>query len=124
VSQADFALWIFLQVLVRVSIAEKRHLRHFERDQGNFFKGQHLKLGLAYRFRGSVRYCHGKKHGSIQVDTVLDKEPRVLHLEPKAVRKLSSRQLGGGSQSQQPSPTPRPLHTYTVIHFLQQGHTS
>lgn len=67
-SQADFALWIFLQVLVRVSIAEKRHLRHFERDQGNFFKGQHLKLGLAYRFRGLV---HGLEHGGTQANMVL-----------------------------------------------------
>jgi len=41
---------------------------------------------LAYRFRGSTRYHHGGKHGSIQADMVLE-EPRVLLLDPKAVRK-------------------------------------
>jgi hypothetical protein len=46
-------------------------------------------LGMAYRFRGSVHYHHGRKHGSIQADTVLKKEPRVLHLDLKAVRRLA-----------------------------------
>jgi hypothetical protein len=40
-------------------------------------------LGLNHRFRGSVYYHHGEKHGSIQVDMVLEKELRVLHLDPK-----------------------------------------
>jgi hypothetical protein len=58
--------------------------------------GQHL-IGLAYRFRGSVHYHHGRKHGSIQADMVLEEELRVLHLDPKAVRRrLSHGQLGGG----------------------------
>ena len=41
-------------------------------------------MELAYRFRGSVRYHHSGKHGSIQADMVLEKELRVLHLDPKA----------------------------------------
>jgi hypothetical protein len=54
-------------------------------------------LGLAYRFRGSVHYHHGRKHGSIQAGMEL-KELRVLHVVAKAKRRrlLSSRQLGGG----------------------------
>jgi hypothetical protein len=45
----------------------------------------------------------------------LEKELRVLHLIPKGTRrKLSSRHLGGGSQSRLP----------TVLCFLQQGHIS
>jgi hypothetical protein len=50
---------------------------------------------------------------SIQADMVLEKELRVLHLDPKAERReLSSRQLGRVSK-----PTPK------VAHILQQGHT-
>ena len=65
--------WIGL-VLVRVSIAVNRH-----HDQGNSYKEQHL-IGAAYTFRGSVHYHHGRKHGSVQADTVLE-ELRVLHLQ-------------------------------------------
>ena len=42
---------------------------------------------LAYSFRGSVYYRHGRKHGSMQADMVLEKELRVLHLDLKAARK-------------------------------------
>ena len=50
---------------------------------------ENIKLGLAYSFRGLVCYCHGKKHGSAQADTVLEKEPRVLFPVPHtAGRKL------------------------------------
>jgi hypothetical protein len=41
---------------------------------------------VAYRFRGSVHYHHGGKHGSIQAEVVLE-GPRVLHLDPKIIRK-------------------------------------
>jgi hypothetical protein len=51
-----------------------------------------IKLGLSYRFRGSVHYQHGRMCGSIQADPVLEKETRVLHLDQKAVRgRLASR---------------------------------
>jgi hypothetical protein len=56
---------------------------------------------------------------------VLEKELRVLHLDPKAVRRLSSagRQeiffCGGQSSSSRRSQSP----AYTVTHSLQQGHT-
>ena len=53
-------------------------------------------MGLAYRFRGSVHYHQGRKHGSVQAHMVLE-ELRVLHLVPKAARRrLISRKLEGG----------------------------
>jgi hypothetical protein len=45
------------------------------------YKEQHL-IG-ASGFRGLVHYHHGGKHGSIQVNMVLE-EQRILHLDPKA----------------------------------------
>ena len=41
-------------------------------------------MRLAYRFRDLVYYHHGGKHGSMQADMVLEKELRVLHLDPQA----------------------------------------
>ena len=46
-----------------------------------------LNLGLAYSFRGLVHYHHNRKHGAVQVDMVLEKELRVLHLDWKVARK-------------------------------------
>ena len=66
-------------VLVRVSIAVKRH-----HDQGNSYK-DNIELGLAYSFSGSVHYHQGGRHGSVQADMMLE-EPRVLHIDPKAAR--------------------------------------
>ena len=34
---------------------------------------ENISLGLAYRFRGLVHYCYGRKHGSTQVDMVLER---------------------------------------------------
>jgi len=36
-----------------------------------------IPLQLAYSFRGSVHYHHGRNHGSIQADLVLE-DPKVL----------------------------------------------
>jgi hypothetical protein len=36
-----------------------------------------------------VHYHHGRRHGSTQADTVLEKEMRVLHLDQKAARRLT-----------------------------------
>ena len=47
---------------------------------------ENIYLGLAYNFRDSVHYHHGRKHGSLQAYMVLE-ERRVLHLDPKATRK-------------------------------------
>ena len=74
----------------------KRH-----HDQGKSYKGQHLiKAGL--QVKGSVHYHHGRNHGSVQEDMVLE-ELKVLHLDVKEVRRrLPYRQLGGKSQSPPP----------------------
>jgi hypothetical protein len=74
---------------------------------------KNISLGLAYRFRGSVHYHQGRKHGSIQAGMGLELLT-VLHLILKGIRRrLASRQPGEVSQK----PTP------TVTHFPQQGHT-
>jgi hypothetical protein len=59
-------------------------------DQGNSYKN--LSLGLAYSFRDSIHYHHGRKHGSTQADMVLE-ELRALHLDPKAARRTLSSYL-------------------------------
>ena len=40
-----------------------------------------ITLGLAYIFRNLVYYHHGREHGSMQVDMVLEKEVRFLHVD-------------------------------------------
>jgi hypothetical protein len=50
-------------------------------------------LGLAYSFRGSVYYHHGRKHGSVPADMVLEKELRVLHFDLKAAKRRFSSSL-------------------------------
>jgi hypothetical protein len=40
-------------------------------------------LELAYSFRGSVHYHHGRKHRSTQADEVLE-DPRVLYQDQQA----------------------------------------
>jgi hypothetical protein len=55
--------------------------RHY--DQGNSYKRRHF-TGVVYSFRGLVHYHHGRKHGSMQADMVLEKELRVLHLDLQA----------------------------------------
>jgi hypothetical protein len=74
-----------LSSLLRVFMAAKRH-----QDPGNSYQGQHFKLVLAYRSRGLVHYHRSIKHGCIQADVVLEKDLRVLHLEPKATRRRLS----------------------------------
>jgi hypothetical protein len=39
-------------------------------------------LELAYSFRGSVHYHHGRKYGNLRADMVLE-ELKVLHIYPK-----------------------------------------
>jgi hypothetical protein len=75
-----------------------------------------IYLGLAYRFRGSVHYHRGGKHGSIQADSELETELRVLHLVLKAYRKLASRQLGGKSKPH--NDTLPPTRPYLLIVLL------
>ena len=48
-------------------IAVKRH-----HDHDNSYKGKHL-IGAGLQFRGLVYYHHGRKHGGVQADMVLEK---------------------------------------------------
>lgn len=59
-----------LNVLVRVSIAVRKH-----HDLNNSYKGQHL-TGVAYSFRGLVYYRPSGKHCSMKADMEL----RVLQI--------------------------------------------
>jgi hypothetical protein len=81
-------------------------------------------LRLAYSFRGSVYYHHGEKHGSVQADMVLEKELRILHLDPMTARKrffYTGQNLSIGDPKAYLHSDTLPL---TRPHLLQQGHTS
>jgi hypothetical protein len=52
-------------------------------DQGNSSNGKHF-IGA-----GLVHYHHGRKHGGMQVDLVLEKELRALHLDLQEAGKES-----------------------------------
>jgi hypothetical protein len=51
-------------------------------------------LGLAYRFRVFIHYCHGKKLGGIQEDMVLEKELKVLYPDEQAAGRESDTESG------------------------------
>jgi hypothetical protein len=76
------------------------------------FIKENISLALTYSFRGLVHCHHGGKHGSMQVDMVL--ELRILHLGPKAA-KATVNQLGISWTYETLKLTP------TVTHLLQQG---
>jgi hypothetical protein len=46
-----------------------------------------IELELVYSFRDLICCYHGREHGSIQVEKVLEKELRVLHLSLQTVGK-------------------------------------
>jgi hypothetical protein len=48
---------------------------------------KNIQLGLAYSFRGLVHYYHGRNHGSMQVDMMVEKKLRVLYLDPTSATK-------------------------------------
>jgi hypothetical protein len=43
---------------------------------------ENISLRQTYSFRGLVDYPHDGKHGGMQADMLLEKELRVLHLDP------------------------------------------
>ena len=51
-------------------------------DHGNSFKGKHL-IGSGLRFRSLAHCRHSGKHRNMQQDMALEKELRVLRLDPK-----------------------------------------
>ena len=50
-------------------------------------------MGVAYGFRGSVHYHHGKNHGNVQADIVLEKKVSILHFDLKAAKRRVSSTL-------------------------------
>ena len=59
--------WGSIVILVKVSIAVKRH-----HDHRNSNKGKHLIVVVAYSFRGSIHYHHGGENDSMQTDMMLE----------------------------------------------------
>jgi hypothetical protein len=45
---------------------------------------ENISFGVGLQFRSLVRYHHGGKHGGMQADMILEKELRILYLDPKA----------------------------------------
>lgn len=66
-----------------------------------------ISLGLDYSFGGSVHYHHGRKHGNMQADMVLEKE----------LKCSISGSVGSRKEDSDTLPSIKP-------HLLQQGHTS
>jgi hypothetical protein len=60
-------------------------------------------LGLVYRFRSSVHYHQGRKHGSIQAGMALE-ELRVLHLVSEGKQEKTGFQQARRKFSESPSP--------------------
>lgn len=80
-------------------------------------------MALTYRFRCLVCYRHGGTQGDTQVDMVLEKELRGLHLNLPAVgRDNAIPGLTGASETSKV--TPKDTLPPTTPHLLQQGHTS
>ena len=53
-------------------------------------KGTHfIEAGL--QFRGLVHYHHGRKHGGMQTDIILEKVLRVLYPDQKAAENVCDR---------------------------------
>lgn len=74
---------------------------------------ENISLRLAYIVRGLV-YHHGGKHGSTQAVMVLEKEPRVLHLD---------QQPAGKENHQARLRHVKPKSPSLVAHFFLQSHT-
>jgi hypothetical protein len=50
----------------------------------SMLRKKNIYLRLMYGFRGSVHCHHGREHGNIQADMVLEKTLRILHLDLQA----------------------------------------
>lgn len=61
---------------------------HYD-DHSNSYKEKQLRL--VYSFRGLVYYQHGGKPGSIQADTVLEKELRGLYISSNKVTSIPTK---------------------------------
>lgn len=102
-------------------MAVKRH-----HNQGNSYTG-HLFVD-GWQFRGSVHYYHGRKHASVQEDMMLEKELRILYLDPKTGRKILS---SAGSQKEALFHTewilalrPQSLHPQDILPTTRPQHSN
>jgi len=81
-------------------------------------------LGLTYSLGGIAYYHPGRKHGSVQADTVLE-ELRALHFDLQAARRrlefFTWQSLSIGDLKARPHGDTLPP---TKPHPLQEGHTS
>lgn len=50
---------------------------------------KNISLKLAYSLRSLVPYCHGRKHGNMQIDLMLEKELRALLLDQQAAGRVN-----------------------------------
>jgi hypothetical protein len=50
------------------------------RDHGKSHKGMHL-TGAGLQLRGLVHYWHGRKHGGMRADMVLEMEVREFYIQ-------------------------------------------
>jgi hypothetical protein len=100
--------------------------RHHDHDIS--YKGKYL-IGAGFEFRGFVHFYHGRKHGYIQTDIVLERQLRVPYPDQQAAGRESNTEPGlcilnfkanpqRHTSSNKATPTPR------MPHPLQQGHTS
>ena len=48
---------------------------------------ENILLGLAYSFRNLVHYHHGRKHGGMQADIMLETKLRVLYPDWQVIGK-------------------------------------
>ena len=80
------------------SIAMKRY-----HDCGNSYKGKHFP-GQADHLRGLVHYYPNRRHGSVQVDIVLERKLRVLHLDLHAAGRDCDT-LSPATETSRPAPS-------------------
>lgn len=80
-----------------------------------------IPVGLLYRFRALILYCHGGKQGRAQADTVQEKEPIALHL---CICRQVKETLGLFGAPGTSKPIPCDTLSPTNTHPLQQGHLS
>ena len=58
------------------------------------FIKENIQLRLIYSFRGLVHYHYAEKHDIMQTDMLVEKELRVLHLDPQATGRELCTTLG------------------------------
>ena len=77
---------VVVVVVGGVSVDISVSLRHH--DQGNSYKDEYF-IEACLQFRSLVHCHYGREHGSMQADMMLEKELRVLHLDPRAAGRHS-----------------------------------